>query len=495
VEYVVNKRLPTLVYCEEDTMPLHSQVLIVGAGPTGLLLAGDLAAAGVSVTLLERRPAHDANLTRAFAVHARTLETLDARGLADDLVTTGARVGALRLLGQVDLDLSWLPSRYPYLLVTPQYETERLLEARARQQGADIVRGVEVQSLQQNADGVEVHTDRGGWRASYVVGADGVGSTVRQALGMPFPGRSAVRSVMLADVKLAHAPTDTLTVNAAGDAFGFLAPFGDGWYRLIAWDKQHPLPDDAPVDLDELRATLRRALGTDFGMHDPRWTSRFHSDERQVPQYRSGRVFLAGDAAHVHSPAGGQGMNTGLQDAANLSWKLAAAVQGWAPPGLLDSYQQERHPVGRLVLRLSGGLLRVATTPPALLPAVRALVATALRIPPLAHRAAGLLSGIAISYPRLPSAHPLTGRRAPDVRLRDGGRLYQVLRTGRFVLVTTTETPGGPDRVLIHRPVVDRLPSMLVRPDGYVAWAADIPDAAAIATALTRWCGWSPPLP
>jgi 2-polyprenyl-6-methoxyphenol hydroxylase-like FAD-dependent oxidoreductase len=473
-------------------MPAESHVVVVGAGPTGLLLAGDLAAAGVSVTLLERRPAHDANLTRAFAVHARTLETLDARGVADELATTGARVGALRLLGQVELDLSWLPSRYPYLLVTPQYETERLLEARALDHGADIVRGVEVQGLHQDADRVEVHTDGGVWRAPYVVGTDGVGSTVRQALGMPFPGRSAVRSVMLADVKLADAPTDTLTVNAAGDAFGFLAPFGDGWYRVIAWNRDHQLPDDAPVDLDELRTTMRRALGTDFGMHDPRWTSRFHSDERQVPQYRSGRVFLAGDAAHVHSPAGGQGMNTGLQDAANLSWKLAAALQGWAPPGLLDTYQHERHPVGRTVLRLSGSLLRAATTPPALLPAVRALAATALRIPPAAHRAAGLVSGIAISYARPSGAHPLVGRRVPDVRLREGGRLYEALRAGRFVLVTTAEAPSGTPRVLVHRPVAERIPSMLVRPDGYVAWAADDPDVAAIGTALTQWCGSSP---
>ena len=465
-------------------MPAESQVVVVGAGPSGLLLAGDLAAAGVSVTLLERRPEHDANLTRAFAVHARTLETLDARGIADQLATTGARVGALRLLGRLELDLSWLPSRYPYLLVTPQYETERLLEARALDQGADIVRGVEVQGLHQSADGVEVQTDRGTWRASYVVGTDGVGSTVRRALDMPFPGRSVVRSVMLADVKLADAPTDTLTVNAAGDAFGFLAPFGDGWYRVIAWDRHHQLPDDAPVALGELRAAMRRALGTDFGMHDARWTSRFHSDERQVPQYRSGRVFLAGDAAHVHSPAGGQGMNTGLQDAANLSWKLAAALHGWAPPGLLDTYQQERHPVGRLVLRLSGSLLRGATTPPVLLPAVRALAATAFRIPPLAHRAAGLISGIAISYPRPAGAHPLTGRRAPDVRLTRGGRLYEALRGGRFVLVTTAETPSGTQRVLVHRPVVERIPAMLVRPDGYVAWAADDPDTTAVRTAL-----------
>jgi len=258
---------------------------------------------------------------------------------------------------------------------------------------------------------------------------------------------------------------------------------------VIAWDKHHPLPDDAPVDFDELRATMRRALGTDFGMHDPRWTSRFHSDERQVPQYRSGRVFLAGDAAHVHSPAGGQGMNTGLQDAANLSWKLAAAVQGCAPPGLLDTYQQERHPVGRLVLRLSGGLLRLATTPPALLPAVRALAATALRTPPLAHRAAGLISGIGINYPRPAGAHPLTGRRAPDVRLTGGGRLYQALRAGRFVLVSTAEASSGTERALVHRPTVERIPTMLVRPDGYVAWAADNPQPTALQAALTQWCG------
>ena len=182
-------------------------------------------------------------------------------------------------------------------------------------------------------------------------------------------------------------------------------------------------------------------------------------------------------------------MNTGLQDAANLGWKLTAAVQGHAAPGLLDTYQQERHPVGRLVLRLSGGLLRVATTPPALLPAVRALVATALRTPPLAHRAAGLISGIAINYPRPAGAHPMTGHRAPDVRLTAGERLYQVLRAGRFVLVTTAEPPSGTERVLVHRPTVERIPTMLVRPDGYVAWAADNPQPTALQAAITQWSG------
>src|SRR5437764_7161611 len=183
------------------------------------------------------------------------------------------------------------------------------------------------------------------------------GGVACRALLLRFPGRSAVQSVMLADVRLTDAPADVLTVNAVGDAFGFMAPFGDGWYRVIAWDKRRQRPDDAPVDLEEIRAVIRRALGTDYGMHDARWMSRFHSDERQAPRYRVGRVFLAGDAAHVHSPAGGQGMNTGLQDAANLSWKLAAAVHGWGGERLLDSYHEERYSVGRQVLRSSGAIL------------------------------------------------------------------------------------------------------------------------------------------
>jgi 2-polyprenyl-6-methoxyphenol hydroxylase-like FAD-dependent oxidoreductase len=160
---------------------------------------------------------------------------------------------------------------------------------------------------------------------------------VRQALGQPFPGHAVVRSMMLADVRLDDAPTDVLTANASGDAFAFVAPFGDGWYRVIAWDRRHQLPDDAPVDLGELGDVTRRALGTDAGLRDPRWTSRFHSDERQVASYRVGRVFLAGDAAHVHSPAGGLGMNTGLQDAANLGWKLAAAAAGCRAAALREA--------------------------------------------------------------------------------------------------------------------------------------------------------------
>jgi 2-polyprenyl-6-methoxyphenol hydroxylase-like FAD-dependent oxidoreductase len=480
-------------------MSVHTDVLIVGAGPSGLLLAGDLAQAGVAVTVLERR-GQESNLTRAFAVHARTLELLDARGVADELITTGARVGVLRLLGRITIDLTSLPSRYPYLLVTPQYQTERVLEERARKLGAEILTGAEVIGLRQDPDGVEVEVRSGDGtvstrRSGYLVGADGVHSIVRRTLGLPFPGRSAVQSVMLADVMLAQAPQETLSVNAIGDAFGFIAPFGDGWYRVIAWDRHRQLPDTAPVELEEIRTVIHRTLGTDYGMHQARWLSRFHSDERQVPSYRRGRVFLVGDAAHVHSPAGGQGMNTGLQDAANLGWKLAAAIHGWVSPSLLDSYQAERYPVGRTVLRMSGTLLRLGIIRPWLLPLARALITPLSRLRPITRRAAAMVSGIAIGYPTPPGGHPLAGRRASDTALTGAPhRLYAALRSGQFVLVAPPEltqvvSDGWGSRIRPVNPTSPTEPVMLIRPDGYVAWAADDTDPATTRQALTEWCG------
>jgi 2-polyprenyl-6-methoxyphenol hydroxylase-like FAD-dependent oxidoreductase len=479
-------------------------VLIVGAGPTGLMLAGDLAAAGVSCTVLERRDG-ESNLTRAFALHARTLELLDARGVADDLVRSGRPVPRLT---PFRVDFSRLPTRFPYLLVVPQYETERVLAERARALGAEIVPGAEVTGLRQDAEGVDViaRTPGGGtetWRARYVVGADGVHSTVRRALGLPFSGRAAVRSVMMCDVRLADPPRSAMTANAVGDAFAFVVPFGDGWYRIIAWNRRHQVPDTAPVDFEEIRAVMRRALGTDHGMHDPRWITRFHSDERQVPRYRDRRVFLAGDAAHVHSPAGGMGMNTGLQDAANLGWKLAAAVRGWAPEGLLDTYHTERHPIGRRVLRLSGMLLRGALTRSR---GMRGVRRAALRVggllPPIARRMAGAISGIDLAYPAPRGAHPLTGRRAPDIPLagRGPGGLYRALRRGRFLLVLPPQVPppaaliaGWADRVDIVTAGGPTRNIVLVRPDGYIAWAATDADpsahAAEIRRALGEWCG------
>ncbi|MEU1816613.1 FAD-dependent monooxygenase [Streptomyces roseifaciens] len=480
--------------------PAPADVIVVGAGPTGLLLAGDLAAAGVRVTVVEKR-ARESNLTRAFAVHARTLEAFDARGIAEPLLATGPFLDTLRIFGRGRIDLSRLPSRFPGVLMTPQYETERVLEERALKAGAVLRRGAEVTGLRQDADGVEldvrdvgardegIRRDGDGaeggasetLRAAYVVGADGVRSAVRKALGMPFPGRSVLRSVMLADVRLETEPDGLPVFNSGRDGFAFLVAFGDGYYRAIAWRRGCELPSSASVDLDDLKDLTRAVFGTDYGMHDARWTSRFHSDERQVPRYREGRVFLAGDAAHVHSPAGGLGMNAGLQDAANLGWKLAAVLKGTAPDALLDSYHDERHPVGRLVLRLSGTLVRSVLLASPVARGLRDAVALAAGAVPFAtDRGALMISGIGIGYPAPPGSHPLTGRRAPDLPLveRPGGpsRLYEALRAGTHVRVLPRGggAPSHDEAGVTTVTRADARPTtLLVRPDGYVAEAAD----------------------
>ncbi|MFE5192593.1 FAD-dependent monooxygenase [Streptomyces sp. NPDC056601] len=454
-------------------------VIVVGSGPTGLLLAGDLAAAGVPVTVVEKRPHEISNLSRAFVLHARTLEQLDARGLADGIEAKGQPLDTLSLFGRLAVDLSDLPSRFQHLLVLPQYEVEAALQRRATDAGVKFSYETEVTGLTQDADEVtlQVRTGEGEsttMRAAYVVGADGMRSAVRESVGLPFPGKSVIRSVVLADVKLAEEPENVLTVNAVGDAFAFIAPFGDGYYRIIGWNRARNVPESAPLDLDEIKEVTRRALGRDYGMHEARWMSRFHSDERQAPAYRVGRVLLAGDAAHVHTPAGGQGMNTGLQDAANLGWKLAAVVNGRAGEALLNTYEAERHPVGKAVLRSSGGIVRLAMANRHWTLAARAALTAFLgRVRPARTRMVGQLTGIGVAYPAPRGAHRLVGTRVPDVMLKEG-RLYEALRQGTFVLIV----PGGAhdkgdDRYAVTHWAGDRRTSLLVRPDGYVAWASD----------------------
>jgi hypothetical protein len=322
-------------------------------------------------------------------------------------------------------------------------------------------------------------------------------SAVRTAIGLPFPGRSVIRSVVLADVRLDEEPESLLTANAVGDAFAFIAPFGDGYYRVIGWHRGRDVPDSEPLGLDEVREIARLALGRDYGMRDARWMSRFHSDERQAPAYRVGRVFLAGDAAHVHTPAGGQGMNTGLQDAANLGWKLAAVFNGQVDAALLDTYQAERHPVGASVLRSSGGIVRLAMAKYPWTRALRAGITAVLgHVGPARRKAIGRITGIGYAYGAPRGAHPSVGTRATDIPLRSG-RLYEALRGGRFVLIAPQPYEAGETgrageragRLAVERWAGGRRTTVLVRPDGYVAWAAESPDAAAVEAALVAAVG------
>ncbi|GAA2559212.1 FAD-dependent monooxygenase [Winogradskya consettensis] len=448
-------------------------VLVVGGGPTGMTLAGDLARAGRDVTVLERWPSINPS-SRAFATMARTLEVLDARGLADELLATSGRTEAVNLFGGGRLDLSHLDSRYRFAMITPQAKVDQALGRYAQDQGARIVRGAEVTALTQDATSVTVTTGDGRtWQAAYVVGADGAHSTVRGLLGAEFPGRTVLSSVVLADVRLARGPSDGgLTVGSQPDSFAFLAPYGDGWFRSMTWDRNHQVPDTEPIADGEVQRVLTRGLGRDLGVEEISWQSRFHCDERQVRDYRHGRVFLAGDAAHVHSPVGGQGMNTGIQDAANLAWKLDA-VLGGANEAVLDTYQSERHPIGRRVLRQSGLMMRAVVLHPRPARWLRdRLAPRVLAVPAVRDLVAGSFAGTGLRYGR----GSLVGTRAAQVR------------TPVFTLVRPRRTPPL-DTPVAQQERTGPGPALLVRPDGYIAWSGDLTDNGPRGwqAALARW--------
>lgn len=464
-------------------------VLMVGAGPTGLMLACELALGGVPVTVLEERTSTP-NITRAFAVHARTLELLDGRGLVDELLDRGLEVASVAPPGRATLDLSELPTRFGMVLIVPQSGTEHVLEARAGELGVRVRRGAEVVGLRQDDTGVSVELAGGETlRAEYVVGCDGAHSTVRRLVGIDFVGKQYETHILLADVRLVSPPEETLFAQTSTEGVVLFVPFGDGWFRAIAWDRlREQAPLEEPVTLDEMRDAFRRIAGDDYGMTEMRWSSRFLSERRQARHYRSGRVFLAGDAAHVHSPLGGQGMNTGLGDAFNLGWKLALAVRGQAPPWLLDSYERERHPVGAAVLRLTDAFNQVVLSSAATRRVRVMILGIVLRIPRTRRFLAERLSGIGIAYPRSKDEDWLVGRRMADVNC-GGTRLYELLRAGKFVLVTAAPVDVGDCDVV---QAVDNRPELpdavLVRPDGYVAWASErLPHPAEVRAAIAHW--------
>src|ERR1700744_2648779 len=420
-------------------------VLVVGAGPTGLTAAGDLARAGRSVTVLEGWPAINPS-SRAFATMARTLEVLDARGIADGLLARSHRAPVVTIFGGARIDLTHLASPYRFAMITPQTNVDRELDADAVAQGAGIRRGAEVVGLRQDANGVSVKTrshqggPQIGWRAHYLIGADGAHSTVRGLLGLDFPGKPILSSIVLADVKLAHGPTGGgLTLGSTRNEFAFLAPYnrreGDGWwYRAMVWDRKQQVPDSEPVDSDEIARVLAQAMKADLGLLEVGWKSRFHCDERQVEQYRHGRVFLAGDAAHVHSPMGGQGMNTGIQDAANLAWKIDAVLDG-ADDIVLDSYHDERHPIGKRVLLQSGMMARGVTLHPRVARGLRnLLVPRLLRVPRIRDEVAGSFAGTTLRYAHRAGESALVGTRATQIPLT-AGRLTRLQRLPRFVFI------------------------------------------------------------
>jgi 2-polyprenyl-6-methoxyphenol hydroxylase-like FAD-dependent oxidoreductase len=479
-----------------------TEVIVVGAGPTGLALAGELALAGVRCRVLERRSARSRD-SRAICLHARSTEMLDLRGLSARFVAAGLPVPSFPVGPRnVVIDFRRLDSDFPYLLDMPQSQIEDLLEQRARELGVEIVRNTRVTAVEQTADEVALTLEDGSIeRAAYAVGCDGLRSTVRQCLGIPFPGVPNPGSVTLADVFLDGLPMTDAYGEITDAGLLLVFPFRDGSCRVVLYDyARGDVPVTEPVTAEEVRASLVRITGRDLGLRDMHWSSRYRSESRQVPSYRAGRVFLAGDAAHTHSPAGAQGLNTGFQDAFNLGWKLAAAVQGRAPAWLLDSYHDERHPVGAAVLRLTGRQFRLNTARTRPRRLLRwAAYHLVLPLPPVQTRLARTYSGIAIRYPpRRGGAPGPAGGRLPHGRLRGPGgrvtRLYDLFHDGRFVLFLRPPAAQPADlpatvRVVTYSGTGRRgwPAAVLVRPDGHVAWAGDGTDPETVRRAVREW--------
>ena len=478
-------------------------VVIAGGGPTGMMLAAELALAHVDVAIVEQRPDHDLMGSRAGGFHARTIEVLDQRGVADRFLAEG-QVAQAVMIGTTVVDMSDFPTRHPYSLGIWQNQIERIMADWIAELPVRIYYGSKVTGLVQDDAGVDVTVSGGpSLRGQYLVGCDGGRSKVRKATGIGFPGWDPTRSNLIAEVEVTEVPPSGVRHDATG--IHGLQPLADGrTFRVVVTEQQLGAGDEPT--LGDLSGALIHVYGTDFGIHSPTWISRFTDSTRQAAAYRQGRVLLAGDSAHIHYPAGGQGLSLGVQDAVNLGWKLAQVVKGTSPDDLLETYQDERHPVaaGALQHTMALGVLQRRDDR---MKALVDLVAELAVMDEPRRRLAGRVSGLDIHYD-LGGGHPLLGRRIPDLDLStsDGPRrAFTLLHEARPALLNV-----GPPGHLDIRPWEDRvqlidaayvgpweLPvlgavsapeAVLIRPDGYVAWVGD-GTADGLHDALTTWFG------
>lgn len=471
----------------------QADVVVVGGGPTGLMLAAELRLHGVEVVVLERDAA-PSERPRALGLHARSIEIMDQRGLLDRFLARGKQYPLRGVVAGIDAPPpASLDTAHAYVLGIPQHVTERLLTERALELGARIRRGCELVDLRQDADGVDVDlADGTGLRARWLVGCDGGRSTVRRLVGVAFPGEPASTEWLLAEAEAGASP-DTMAAVAArvepADLRFGPSPDGGGLHRFVVRTAGVVGDRTVAATFEDFRRRLEALAGTDLGVRAPRWVTRFGDATRLAERYRADRVLLAGDAAHVHAPIGGQGLNLGVQDAVNLGWKLAAAVDGWAPADLLDTYEAERRPVAADVLDLTRALACLTAPGPGP-QALRRLLEGLLEVEEVHRTLVERVVATGIRYD-LGDEHPLVGRRLPDVALT-GGRLYGRMHRARGLLLDRTgglSVAGWADRVdLVADPAAALdAPAALLRPDGHVAWAGD--DQATLDDRLGRWFG------
>jgi 3-(3-hydroxy-phenyl)propionate hydroxylase len=478
-------------------------VVIAGGGPTGLMLAGELALAGVDVAIVERRASQELVGSRARGLHARTIEVLDQRGIADRFLSRG-QVFHVAGFSHIPLDVSDLPTRHNYLLGLPQSRFEEILAGWVGELAVPIYRGQEVTGFAQDDNGVDVEVSGGRpLRARYLVGCDGGRSLIRKAAGIEFSGWDATIGSVVAEVEMREEPEVGIRYDENGtQAIGRLE---DGERFAVVVSERYAGQTGEPT-LADLSRALVAAFGTDYGVHSPAWISRFTDLTRQAASYRKGRVLLAGDAAHVHYPVGGQGLQVGVQDAVNLGWKLAQVVVKTSPESLLDTYHAERHPVAARVLQSTMAQTALTRSDPRI-DAVRDTMSELLSMDEPHKRVAARISGLDIHY-ELGEGHPLLGRRMPDLDLATANgplRIFPLLHDARPVLLNLGE-PGGFDvtpwagRVGLvaaeyagrwELPVLGDVPApaaVLIRPDGHVAWVGDRAGVG-LADALTTWFG------